>query len=112
VEVDARRYARSPPRKHLSRSSLAGVGSAKRVAAVEEVTLCAITAAITRGARGPFSIDTFELDEPRKDEILVRVVAAGLSHTDLLARDQDLTVPLPAVLGREGAGRVERVGRR
>ena len=37
-------------------------------------------------------------------------MAAGLSHTDLLARDQDLPVPLPAVLGREGAGRVERVG--
>ena len=69
-----------------------------------------ITAAVARNARGPFSIEPLDLEEPRKDEILVRVVAAGLSHVDLLGRDQDLPVPLPAVLGREGAGRVERVG--
>jgi aryl-alcohol dehydrogenase len=69
-----------------------------------------ITAAVARKARGPFSIESLELEEPRNDEILVRIMAAGLSHTDLLARDQDLRVPLPAVLGREGAGRVERVG--
>jgi aryl-alcohol dehydrogenase len=69
-----------------------------------------VTAAVARYARGPFSIETLAMEEPRKDEILVRVVASGLSHTDLLARDQDLPVPLPAVLGREGAGRVERVG--
>lgn len=69
-----------------------------------------ITAAVARNARGPFSIEPLATEEPRKDEILVRVMAAGLSHIDLLARDQDLPVPLPAVLGREGAGRVERVG--
>ena len=69
-----------------------------------------ITAAVARNARGPFSIEALELEEPRGDEILVRIIAAGLSHTDLLARDQDLPVPLPAVLGHEGAGRVERVG--
>jgi len=69
-----------------------------------------ITAAVARNAREPFSIELLELEEPRKDEILVRVAAAGVSHTDLLARDQDLPIPLPAVLGREGAGRVERVG--
>jgi aryl-alcohol dehydrogenase len=69
-----------------------------------------ITAAVTRSARQPFSIEALELDEPRDDEILVRIAAAGLSHTDPLARDKDLPVPLPIVLGREGAGTVERVG--
>jgi aryl-alcohol dehydrogenase len=69
-----------------------------------------ITAAIVRNAGNPFSIETLELEEPRKDEVLVRIVTAGLSHTDLLARDQSLPVPLPAVFGREGAGKVERVG--
>jgi aryl-alcohol dehydrogenase len=68
------------------------------------------TAAIARTPRTPFSIEELELDEPRPDEVLVRVAAAGLSHTDLLARDGDLPVPLPAVLGREAAGIVERVG--
>jgi aryl-alcohol dehydrogenase len=69
-----------------------------------------ITAAVARNARGPFSIEPLDLEEPRGNEILVWIIAAGLSHTDLLARDQDLPVPLPSVLGREGAGRVERVG--
>ena len=69
-----------------------------------------ITAAIARNPRAPFAIEELELDEPRQDEVLVRVAAAGLSHTDLLARDGDLPVPLPAVLGREAAGIVERVG--
>jgi aryl-alcohol dehydrogenase len=69
-----------------------------------------ITAAVVRSVHAPFSIETLELDEPRRDEVLVRVMAAGLSRTDLLARDQDVPVPLPAVLGREAAGIVERVG--
>src|SRR6516165_5381204 len=68
-----------------------------------------IMAAVARNARGPFSIEPLDLEEPRKDEILIRVVAAGLSHVDLLARDQDLPVPLPAVLGRERPRTVERV---
>jgi aryl-alcohol dehydrogenase len=67
-------------------------------------------AAVARNAREPFAIETLEIEEPREDELLIRVAAAGLSHIDLLARDGCLPVPLPAVLGREAAGRVERVG--
>jgi aryl-alcohol dehydrogenase len=69
-----------------------------------------VAAAVVRSARAHFAMETLDLEAPRKDEILVRIAAAGLSHTDLLARDQDLPVPLPAVLGREGAGWVEEVG--
>jgi aryl-alcohol dehydrogenase len=69
-----------------------------------------ITAAVARRAHAPFSIETLELDEPRQDEILVRIAAAGVSHTDLLARDGNLPMPLPAVFGREAAGVVERIG--
>ena len=50
------------------------------------------------------------LDEPRPDEVLIRIVATGMCHTDMVARDQLYTVPLPVVLGHEGAGVVERVG--
>jgi aryl-alcohol dehydrogenase len=57
------------------------------------------------------SLETLELDDPRDDEILVRIVAAGICHTDMVARDQLLPVPQPVVLGHEGAGVVERVGR-
>jgi aryl-alcohol dehydrogenase len=42
--------------------------------------------------------------------VLVRVHASGICHTDLICRDQWLPVPLPAVLGHEGAGVVEAVG--
>lgn len=69
-----------------------------------------ITAAVARDAGGPFSIETLVLDDPRPGEILVRIVATGLCHTDLVVRDQVLPTPLPAVLGHEGAGIVEAVG--
>jgi aryl-alcohol dehydrogenase len=41
---------------------------------------------------------------------LVEVAASGICHTDLICRDQWLPVPLPAVLGHEGAGTVKAVG--
>lgn len=70
-----------------------------------------IEAAVTRERGGPMSIEPLELEDPRDDEILVRVVATGVCHTDLAVRDGMLPTPLPVVLGHEGAGVVERVGR-
>lgn len=69
-----------------------------------------IKAAVVREKAGPFIIEEIELDEPRPDEVLVRIVGSGLCHTDLVARDQHLPVPLPGVFGHEGAGIVEKVG--
>ncbi len=69
-----------------------------------------ITAAVARAGGAPFTIEQLELDEPRADEVLVRVVAAGMCHTDLFIRDQHYETPLPLVLGHEGAGVVEAVG--
>ena len=71
-----------------------------------------IKAAVVREKSGPFVLEEIELDDPRDDEILVRIVASGLCHTDLVVRDQYLPSPLPAVLGHEGAGVVEKVGSR
>ena len=68
-----------------------------------------VTAAVVRDA-GSFVVETAELEAPRDDELLVKIVAAGLCHTDLVVRDQVLPVPLPVVLGHEGAGIVEEVG--
>ena len=51
-----------------------------------------------------------DLDDPRDDEILVRVKGVGLCHTDLIARDGMMPFAPPAVLGHEGSGIVERVG--
>lgn len=68
------------------------------------------TAAIATGPGQDFVLDEVELDAPRSDEILVRVHAAGICHTDIAVREQHLPLPLPAVLGHEGAGVVEAVG--
>ena len=67
-----------------------------------------IKAAVVREKGGPFSIETLSLEGPRRDEVLVKVVATGLCHTDMVARDKGYPVPHPIVLGHEGAGIVER----
>lgn len=59
---------------------------------------------------GAFALQDLDIDEPRPDEILVKIVASGICQTDAHARDQHVPVPLPAVLGHEGAGIAERVG--
>lgn len=71
-----------------------------------------ITAAVVRSKSQPFTIEELELDTPRADEVLVRIVGSGLCHTDLEMRKQSYPVPLPIVLGHEGAGVVEQVGER
>jgi aryl-alcohol dehydrogenase len=69
-----------------------------------------VRAAVTEATGTPFVLRELELGELRSDEILVKVAASGICHTDLICRDQWIPVPLPAVLGHEGAGVVERVG--
>lgn len=69
-----------------------------------------IKAAVVREKAGPFLIEEIELEEPRANEVLVRIVSSGLCHTDLVARMQFLPIPLPGVFGHEGAGVVEKVG--
>lgn len=68
-----------------------------------------VTAAVVRES-GSFELEEATLEPPRADEVLVKIVAVGLCHTDLVVRDQVYPVPLPAVLGHEGAGVVEAVG--
>ncbi|MBP3973117.1 NAD(P)-dependent alcohol dehydrogenase [Pseudoxanthomonas spadix] len=75
-----------------------------------EVNIREITAAVVRSQGAPFTIEQARLRAPQGDEVLVRVVATGLCHTDLIVRDQYYPVPLPAVLGHEGAGVVEALG--
>ncbi len=67
-------------------------------------------AAIFEQLDAPLAVDEVEVDEPRAGEALVRIVAAGVCHTDALALHGDLPFPAPGVLGHEGAGVVEAVG--
>jgi aryl-alcohol dehydrogenase len=69
-----------------------------------------VTAAVARTAGAPFTLEPIHLLEPRADEILVKLVATGMCHTDLAARNGEVPTPLPVVLGHEGAGTVVRVG--
>ena len=69
-----------------------------------------ITAAVTASPGAAFTLESVELDAPRPDEILVRIKAVGVCHTDLVAREGAMPFSMPAVLGHEGAGIVERVG--
>lgn len=67
-------------------------------------------AAVVESAGAGFSLTEVELADPRADEVLVRMVAAGVCHTDLGVAVGALPFPLPGVLGHEGAGVVEAVG--
>jgi aryl-alcohol dehydrogenase len=68
------------------------------------------TVAIVNEPGGDFSLEKVDIDDPRDDEILVRIVATGLCHTDLHLKDVLPDVTFPRVLGHEGAGVVEAVG--
>lgn len=69
-----------------------------------------ITAAVTREKGSDFVLEKAKIRAPKDDEVLVKIVATGMCHTDMIVRDQDYPVPLPLVLGHEGAGIVEKVG--
>src|SRR3954454_21815749 len=68
-------------------------------------------AAVLEQFGSPLAVQEIELAAPRAGELLVRLVACGVCHTDLYpASGADPSGYAPAVLGHEGAGVVERVG--
>ncbi len=67
-------------------------------------------AAVIHAPRTPFVVEDVDLDPPRSGEVLVRIAAAGICHSDWHFAVGDLTTPLPAVLGHEGSGVVEQIG--
>ena len=69
-----------------------------------------IRALVVEKKDAPFVEQELELEEPTRGEALVRIVAAGVCHTDQITRHGDMPMPFPSVLGHEGAGIVERVG--
>ncbi len=69
-----------------------------------------IKAAVARSHAAPLTIEGVDLGDPRADEIIVRLVAAGVAQADLEALSGAYPMPLPFVPGSEGAGIVEHVG--
>src|SRR5215210_3648495 len=71
-----------------------------------------VRAAVLHEPRSPLAIETLQLAAPGPGEVRVRYGASGVCHSDLHAVDGEWTVPLPLVLGHEGAGTVEETGPR
>ncbi|MDE0406920.1 MAG: alcohol dehydrogenase catalytic domain-containing protein, partial [Alphaproteobacteria bacterium] len=69
-----------------------------------------IKAAVLYEPNEPMVVQTVDLDDPSDGEVLVRIGAAGVCHSDLHLIKGEWKTPLPAVLGHEGAGIVEKVG--
>ena len=69
-----------------------------------------VKAAIAAPQAEVFTIEEVDLDAPRADEVLVRIAAVGLCHTDIVALEGGFGFEIPAVLGHEGAGVVKAVG--
>ena len=67
-------------------------------------------AAVLWEVNQPLRVQDVELDEPKDGEVLVRIAAAGVCHSDYHFMHGDLPIGIPCVLGHEGAGVVERVG--
>src|SRR6266568_4883038 len=70
-----------------------------------------INAAVLEEFGAPLQVQEVDLAEPKTGEVLVRLVACGVCHTDLYtASGADPSGYAPTVLGHEGAGVVEKVG--
>ena len=59
----------------------------------------------------PLSIEEVELEPPRQGEVLVRILAAGICHSDLSVINGSRPRPLPMVLGHEAAGEIAELGK-
>ena len=69
-----------------------------------------LRAAVLNEVGQPLAIETIEMGALGPTDVLVRIHASGLCHTDLEVIEGSLAYPLPIVLGHEGAGVVEAVG--
>jgi aryl-alcohol dehydrogenase len=67
-------------------------------------------AAVLREANGPFALEQVRLSPPRADEVVVKLVASGVCHTDISVREGKFHLKPPVVLGHEGSGVVVAVG--
>lgn len=67
-------------------------------------------AAVLNAINTPLSVETLELSPPRPGEVLIKVAAAGVCHSDWHLATGDTEHPLPVVPGHEGSGIVEAVG--
>ncbi len=66
--------------------------------------------AVVAQKQNEFSVTTVDLDPPKLGEVLVKMKATGVCHSDLSVINGTIPSPFPVVLGHEGAGIIEQVG--
>ncbi len=96
----------APPRRELRPVVDAYRGSPRDNVETTEAIM-KVQAAVMRTGNGPFTIEELDLEAPRNDEVLVRMVATGMCHTDLLSRE----LP-PEFFGGSAGVRPRGLGRR
>ena len=67
-------------------------------------------AVLCREHNKPVVVEQISIDAPKRGEVTVKLGACGVCHSDLSAINGTIALPLPLVLGHEGAGVVEEVG--
>ena len=77
---------------------------------IKAAVLAAMEVAAPYAESQPLTVETLELDPPGPGEVLVRIKAAGLCHSDLSVINGNRPRPMPMALGHEAAGIVEEVG--
>ena len=70
-----------------------------------------VKAAVLYNFGEPLKVDSLNLRAPTADEVVVKLAASGVCHSDLSVQQAKLPFPPPVVLGHEGAGVVEEVGK-
>ena len=66
-------------------------------------------AVIGRELNQPVTVETVEVESPREGEVMVKIGACGVCHSDLSATNGTIPIPLPVVLGHEAAGARSRL---
>ena len=77
---------------------------------ITAAVLAAMEASAPYATSQPLTLETLQLDPPGPGEVLVRIKAAGLCHSDLSVINGNRPRPMPMALGHEAAGIVEEVG--
>ncbi len=110
--IGGRPSARQPSCQARQTSSRASAVTTKepRVAQCETVKVSSTTAAVFTEVGEPQRVLELELEPPRRGEVLVRLLASGVCHSDLSYIDGTWPIPLPIVLGHEGCAVIEEVG--
>ena len=70
-----------------------------------------VKAAVLYNFLEPLKVESLTLRDPNPDEVVVKMGASGVCHSDLSVQQMKLPFPPPVVLGHEGAGTVEEVGK-